>query len=195
MVTSDAPPLPRRPAPPSPPGPAAQPPSPAVAGPAGGAAAIAVDNDPLAPPRGRRRSAGRPALAGFSLRVTTREGVATLSGRVPSAYEAMLAYRATQQTPGVREVVDRLEFPIPDVDHPNPLREKGRPEDVEPYLLAQIRRQLGDLAHVDQVHVRGDALEVRGTVTRADDIPRVEAALRSTPVLRGFRLEPSFPTD
>jgi hypothetical protein len=107
----------------------------------------------------------------------------------------MLAFRAAQQTPGVRDVVDKLEFPVPDADQPNPLRTKGRPSDVEPYLLAQIRRQVGDLAHVDTVHVRGDTLEIRGTVARAEDTPRVEATLRSIPLLRGFRLEPDFVTD
>jgi hypothetical protein len=111
---------------------------------------------------------------------------------VPTAYEAMLAFRAAEQTPGVREVNDRLTFDLPDVDRPNPLRQKGRPEDLEPYLMAHVRRQVGDLAHVDRVEVRGDTVEVRGTVVRADDAARVEAALRSIPLLRGFRLEPNF---
>lgn len=156
--------------------------------------ATLVEGDPLT--RNVAESiARRPALAAAPLKVTSRDGVVTLSGQLPSSYEAMLAFRAAQQTPGVRDVIDRLQFPIPDVDRPNPLRDKGRPDDVEPYLLAQVRRQLGDLAHVDQVRVRGDALEIRGTVTRADDVPRVEAALRSIPLLRGYRLEPSFPTD
>ncbi len=140
--------------------------------------------------------ARRPALAASPVKVSTgRDGVVTISGQLPSSYEAMLAFRAAQQTPGVREVVDRLEFPIPDTDRPNPLRDRGRPEDVEAYLLSQVRRQVGDLAHVDQVRLRGDALEIRGTVSRADDVPRVEAALRSIPLLRGFKLESSFPTD
>ncbi len=139
--------------------------------------------------------ARRPALATASIRVSTRDGIATLSGNLPSSYEAMLAFRAAQQTPGVRDVIDRLQFPIPDTDQPNPLREKGRPDDVEAYLLAQIRRQVGDLAHVDQVRVHGDALEIRGSVSRADDVVRAEAALRSIPLVRGFRLEPAFVTD
>lgn len=156
-----------------------------------GERAIAVDGDPTA----RRVSealARRPNQAGALPRVSGRDGTVTLSGHVPSAYEAMLAFRAAQQTPGVREVVDRMEFALPDGDGANPLRDKGRPEDVEPYLLAQIRRQVGDLAHVEQVRLRGDTLEVRGTVSRGDDTPRVEATLRSIPLLRGFRLEPAF---
>jgi osmotically-inducible protein OsmY len=156
---------------------------------------VAVDADPLA-----RRVAEwlgrRPALSGLSqVKVAAREGVITLSGRAPSAYEAMLAFRTAQQTPGVRDVVDKLEYPLPDIDQANPLRARGRPSDVEPYLLAQIRRQVGDLAHVDAVQFRGDTLEVRGTVARADDTPRVEATLRSIPLLRGFRLEPAFVAD
>jgi hypothetical protein len=134
----------------------------------------------------------RPALATLPLHVATRDGVVTLNGRVPSAYEAMLAYRAAEQTPGVREVNDRLAFDPPDLDRPNPLRDKARPEDLEPYLLAQVRRQVAQLAHVDRLRVQGDTLEIRGTVARADDVPRVEAAVRSIPILRGFRLEPRF---
>ena len=134
----------------------------------------------------------RPALESQPIRILTRDGVATLSGRVPTIYEAMLAFRAAQQTPGVREVVDRLEFVVPDLEGDNPLLRKGRPEDVEPYLEAQIRRQVGDLAHVDRVRVAGDRLEVLGTLGRVDDRNRVEAILRSMPALRGFRLEPEF---
>jgi hypothetical protein len=120
--------------------------------------------------------------------VSTRDGVAYVSGKVPTVYEAMLAFRAVQQTPGVREVDDRLEFTVPDGEAKNPLIQKGRPEDVEPYLAAQIRRQAGDLAHIDLVRVHGATLEVRGTLTRADDRPRLDAILRSMPVLRGFHL-------
>jgi hypothetical protein len=134
----------------------------------------------------------RPALADLSIKVTSRDNVVTLSGRVPSSYEAMLAFRAAERTPGVREAIDHLEFPLPEAEGANPLRAKGRPEDVEPYLLAHVRRQLGDLAHVDQLRVQGDTLELRCTVARDDDIPRVEAALRSIPLLRGFRLNPTF---
>ena len=111
---------------------------------------------------------------------------------MPTAYEAMLAYRAAEQVPGVREVNDRLEFTLPDADAPNPLRIKGRPNDVEPYLLAHIRKQVGSLAHVDEVNVRGDVLEIRGTLGHPDDAQRVEAAVRSIPLLRGYRIEPSF---
>ncbi len=107
----------------------------------------------------------------------------------------MIAFRAAQQTPGVRDVIDKLEYPLPDIDQVNPLAAKGRPEDVEPYLLSQVRRQCGDLAHVDQLHLRGNTVDIIGTVSSADDLPRVEAALRSIPLLRGFRLEPQFQVD
>ena len=88
----------------------------------------------------------------------------TLTGPVPSAYEAMIVYRAAQQTPGVKEIVDQLEFPVPDEDHPNPLVQQGRPEDVEPYLASQIRRHFGDLAQLDRIQARGNLLELRGTL-------------------------------
>src|SRR5262249_47761654 len=41
----------------------------------------------------------RPAVAEFSIKVRSTDDVVTLSGKVPSAYEAMIAYRAAQQTP------------------------------------------------------------------------------------------------
>jgi osmotically-inducible protein OsmY len=163
-------------------------------GPAGGAEArpaIAVDAGDLTP-RLTDALARRPALADLPIQVSLRDGVATLSGEVPTVYEAMLAYRAVQQTPGVDQVIDRLKFTVPDGEKKNPLLAKGRPEDVEPYLLAQIRRQVRDLAHIDQVRVRADTLEVRGTLARLEDRPRLDAILRSMAVLRGFRLVPEF---
>ncbi|MHC5542143.1 hypothetical protein ACYOEI_28310, partial [Singulisphaera rosea] len=96
------------------------------------------------------------------------------------------------QTPGVRDVDDRLEFVVPDGERKNPLIQKGRPEDVEPYLVAQIRRQVGDLAHIDRVELRGETLELHGTVLRQEDRPRLDAILRSMPILRGFTLEPEL---
>ncbi|MDE2508799.1 MAG: BON domain-containing protein, partial [Planctomycetota bacterium] len=116
-------------------------------------------------------------------------------GKVPTVYEAMLAYRAVEQTPGVRTIHDKLEFAVPDDDHKSPLLAKGRPSDVESYAAAQIRRQFGDQAHVDRVRLSGGALEVEGTLARAEDAARIEAILRSMPVLRGFKLEPQFHAD
>jgi hypothetical protein len=139
--------------------------------------------------------ASRPALAGLKIKLAVRDGVASLSGRVPTVYEAMLAFRAAQQTPGVHYVDDRLEFVVPDGVRKNPLLQKGRPEDVEPYLASQIRRQVGDIAHIDQVHLRGETLEIKGTLSREDDRPRLDAILRSMPVLRDFRLDPVFQLD
>jgi hypothetical protein len=137
----------------------------------------------------------RPAIRSQEVQVRTTGDAVTLSGKVASAYEAMLAFRAAQQTPGVRDVVDRLEFLVPDEDHPNPLVHKGRPEDIEPYLGAQMSRHLGDLAHIDSVKARGDHLEVRGTLLNAADKDRVLAILRSIPVLHGFQLDPTLTTD
>jgi osmotically-inducible protein OsmY len=134
----------------------------------------------------------RPVAAELPVKVRSADGVVTLSGQVPSAYEAMIVYRAAQQTPGVREIIDRLEFAVPDEDHSNPLVQKGRPEDIEPYLASQIRRHFGDLAHIDRIQARGDLLELRGTLRNASDQDRLKAILRSIPVLHGFRLEPEF---
>ena len=136
--------------------------------------------------------ARRAPLAGLPISVQSRGDVVTLAGKVPSAYEAMLAYRAVEQTPGVREIADQLQFQVPDENHPNPLRQKGRPEDLEPYLTSQIRRHVGELAHVDRVRVRGDILEIQGTLPDGEDPNRLQAILRSMPLLRDFRLEPSF---
>ena len=136
--------------------------------------------------------ARRPGAAELPVKVRSADGSVTLSGRVPSAYEAMIVYRAAQQTPGVRDVVDRLEFAIPDEDHPNPLLQKGRPDDLEPYLASQVRRHVGDLAHIDRVQAHGDLIEIRGTLGEGQDRDRLLAILRSIPVLNGFRLEPKL---
>jgi len=154
--------------------------------------AIVADGDPVGA-RVTRAIAASPSLAGRPVQVKVRDGVASLSGKVPTVYEAMLAYRSAQQTPGVREVEDRLEFVVPDGSGRNPLAEKGRPEDVEPYLEAQIRRQVGDLAHVDRVRVQGESLELRGTLERGGDRARFDAILRSMPILRGFRVTVDLP--
>jgi hypothetical protein len=139
--------------------------------------------------------ARRPVAAVLPIKVRSTDGVVTLSGPVPSAYEAMVAYRAAQQTPGVKEIVDQLEFPVPDEDHPNPLVHRGRPEDVEPYLACQIRRHFGDIAQLDRIQARGNLLELHATVENPDDKDRVLAILRSMPLLTGFRIEPVFTSD
>jgi osmotically-inducible protein OsmY len=137
----------------------------------------------------------RPQANELPVKVHSTAGVVTLSGQVQSAYEAMLVYRAAQQTPGVTEIIDRLEFTVPDENHANPLLQKGKPEDIEPYLASQIRRHVGDLAHVDRIQVRGDSIDLRGTLQNAGDLDRFLAILRSIPVLNGFRLETDFKAD
>jgi len=181
-LASGPPPLPSA-TPPPPPAPDSAPQPPREDG-------IVIDG--AGPNRLMQALARKAPLAGLPIRATLRDGVAYLSGRVPTAYEAMLAFRAAQQMPGVRAVDDRLEFTVPDGEHKNPLIQKGQPEDVEPYLEAQVRRQVGEQAHIDRVRLRGDRLEVRGTVPDAGDRPRVEAILRSMPLLRGFQLDASF---
>jgi hypothetical protein len=134
----------------------------------------------------------RADLADWPIRITVRDGVASITGSVPGVYEAMLAYRAVQRTPGVASIVDSLRFTVPDGSAPNPLLAKARPEDAEPYLEAQIRRQVGDTARIERVKLQGDQLLVQGTVPQADDRPRVEAILRSMPILRGFKILPEL---
>ncbi len=135
-------------------------------------------------------SLGRRAPAAeLPVKVRSSDATVMLTGRVPSAYEAMIVYRAAQQTPGVHEIVDRLEFSVPDEDHPNPLIQKGRPEDLEPYLGSQIRRHVGDLAHIDRIQAHGDTIAIHGTLSEGQDRDRLLAILRSIPVLHGFRLE------
>ena len=181
--------------PPPPPVPADLPviPRPAVAPPNEGAA-IVPDSDPVGQ-RASKAVAARTGLANQSVKVKVRDGVASLSGKVPTVYEAMLAFRAVQRTPGVREIEDRLEFVVPDGNGPNPLADKGRPEDVEPYLEAQIRRQVGDLAHIDRVRIQGDSLDLRGSIDREEDRPRFDAIIRSMPILRGFRITAEMPAE
>lgn len=181
--------------PPEPPAPGVVPPAPAAARNQPAPTAVAALDGQRLTRRVIDALRRRPTLAAQPIQVRTSGDSILLSGKVPSAYEAMLAFRTAQQTPGVRDVVDRLEFAIPDEDHPNPLVHKGRPQDIEPYLTAQMTRHLGELAHVDSVHARGDHLEIRGTVLEAADKDRILAILRSIPVLHGFELDTTLTTD
>src|SRR5206468_2507485 len=67
-----------------------------------GQRAAAPAHDPALGRRLEQALARRPGLEAGSVRATARDGVVTLEGAVPTVYEAMLAYRAVQQTPGVR---------------------------------------------------------------------------------------------
>jgi osmotically-inducible protein OsmY len=152
------------------------------------------DADPLTD-RVVKALARRPAVKESPITARTNDDVVTLSGKVPSAYEAMLAYRTVEQVPGVHGVIDQLEFPMPDENHPNPLKGKADPDDLEPYLTYQVRRHVGDLAHIDRVRVHGDVVEVHGSLRSDDDKERIAATLRSIPLLRDFRIEPNFHVD
>jgi hypothetical protein len=129
-----------------------------------------------------------PVLRSLTIAVNSSRGVVTIKGNVPSAYEAMLAYRTTEQTPGVESIVDELEFPPPDDEHPNPLRQGARSEDVGPFLTSRIRCCVDESAHIDRVLVAGDLIVIRGSVLKVEDKSRVEAKLRSMAILRDFRL-------
>ncbi len=152
------------------------------------AAPLALDSDMLTR-RVINALEQRVDAADLPVRVRSSDGVVTLAGQVPTAYEAMIVYRTAQKTPGVRDIIDRLEFVVPDEDHNNPLLLKGRPEDVEPYLGSQVRRHVAELAQLAGVQVNGNLVELRGTLNRAADRDRLLAILRSIPVLHGFQLE------
>ncbi len=134
--------------------------------------------------------AGVPELAALPIRTSVRDGVATIAGKVPGAAEAFRAWDAVRKAPGVLEVVDRLEFPPPAGDPPrNPLVDQADREGVAAYLEAQVRKQVGDQARIDGVRLLGRTLEVRAATRRPEDRARIEAILRSTPVLRGLTVE------
>ena len=181
------------------------PPSP-VEKPKGGDDRAAADEQPAAKPavsepaktradRIRRAIAKRGELSDARVEVSEQDGVATIAGTAPSAYEAMLIYRLVQTTPGVRTVIDRLIFPAPADDAPNPLVLKGRPEEVEAYLLDRIGRELGDMAHVGRVRLLGDHLSVSGRLVDSVDKKRVAATIRSMPLLKGIQVDPAFIAD
>lgn len=144
-----------------------------------------------------RKLSKYPDLAKLPIRVETRDGTATLSGRVPTVFEAMEAFRAAERTPGIDQVDDRLAFKVPEENRANPLlkRGAGREEDVEAYLGAQIRRQIGPLAHLDRVRLIDGRLEIRGTLAEPKARPRVEAILRSMAILRGIAVDARWRAD
>ena len=134
----------------------------------------------------------QPMLATLPIVIDSHGKCVTLSGQVPSCYEAMLIHRAVQQTPGVTEVLDRLSFQPPDESHANPLVAVRQSDDLEPYLTYHIRHDVGALAHVDRVLVNEDVVQISGTLLNVKDKDRVETILRSIPILRGFRLRPTL---
>ncbi len=135
---------------------------------------------------------GEPELAGLPIRASIRDGVATIEGEVPSAFEAMWAYLAAKRTPGVDVVIDRLRFTVPVGQGKNPLLTQGDRRDVEEYLDDQIRRAVGDRGRVDRVALLGDRLEIELRIEEPALEDQINAILRTTPVLRGFDLAPSF---
>jgi hypothetical protein len=138
--------------------------------------------------RVRQGLAAEPALAGTGVQARVVGDVVTLSGAVPTAYEAMRAYQVTRSTPGVGQVDDELQFTPPQAGRANPLIERGRPDEVAGYLAAQVARQLGG-AVVPRVEVDGTRVRIAGQVLSATERSRVEAVLRSMPLLRGFDTE------
>lgn len=164
---------PAAPARPTPPPPVPQPPAPEPAA-----------NEPV-----QRALDAVPELRDSAVRALVADGRVTLRGSVPSAYEAMLAYQAARRCAGVTDIVDALDFPPPQPDRPNPLAERGRPEDVGPYLEAQLRKHLEGQVRSVRVTLDGDVATVTISAPENQDRRRIAAILRTIPVLRGFTVE------
>lgn len=143
-----------------------------------------------------QRGLARRVLAPLpDLSIDLRDGVAQLTGSVPSIAEAMQVYRIVEQTPGVRRIEDRLRFAVPAPDAPNPLRDWQPSADVEAYLRAQLTRQLADSAHIERVQLDGDRLTVAAILADPSDRERLEATLRTMPILRGFNVRAELRAD
>jgi len=144
----------------------------------------------------RARPLGQiPELRGLPIQVELADGVARLSGRVPTALEAMRAYTVVSRRPEVESVEDRLKFSVPLDPNRNPLRTQGDRDAVEDYLKAQARRQLEGQAKLDRLELFGDRVEARLRIKEPRDRRRIEAILRSTPVLRGFTIATTIRVD
>ena len=62
-----------------------------------------------------------PSLTAAGIGVAVKDGVATLTGNVPSYYEKLVAERAVGRVNGVRAVAEELEVKLPfDVKHDDP---------------------------------------------------------------------------
>lgn len=173
-----------------------------------GAAAIAVPPPPLPglpvnprievepsvklEPTAKPKAAPGPGKVPTTATMDIRDGVATLQGQAASLVDAMGLYLKAQRTEGVRRVDDKLIVALPNDRSPNPLLEEGDRADVADYLLAQVRRQVGNPAVVTRVELDGRRLVVKGRVESAAMRARVEAVLRSMPLLRGFDVKPDF---
>jgi hypothetical protein len=165
------------------------------ADPAPGPEAQTTSAPALAPARGatmmgRLNQALRddPALAGAAIAPRERQGVVVLEGRASSITEALHAFRLAQQAAGEDNVVEALEYPPPPVGGPNPLLAVDASE-VEPYLLAQVRRHVAGQAEIDRLSLAGNRLVVEGRVVSEAARQRVLAILRTMPCLRGLAIE------
>lgn len=126
--------------------------------------------------------------------VNEERGLVTLSGSAPDLETAIAARAKAAAVPGVAEVRNRVLTPMPPRDRPNPLPDLAAAdrEAVAEYVLELARRHVGDAASIDRVEFRGRTLVVEGKVDRAETIPRVEATLRSVPILNGLTILPVF---
>lgn len=160
----------------------------------------APDDQPPPPPRPYDPQRDGPAAArpmppapasGSTIHVATSGETVTLTGHAPSVLEAMRAFRAAQRTAGITRIVDRIEFPLPAAAASNPLLGASA-DDLQPYLQYHLGRQLGSSGTVDSVEVQGHNVTLGVTLNRPEDRERVEAILRSAPLLRGFTTRAEF---
>ena len=135
------------------------------------------------------RSGSAPLWPVMPIEVRTTGDAVMLSGQVPFGLRGHARLSGGPADPRRPRRRRSPGVPRPRRGPSQPLVQKGRPEDIEPYLTAQMSRHVGDLAHIDSVRARGDHLEIRGTLLDAADKDRVLAILRSIPVLHGFRLD------
>jgi hypothetical protein len=174
-------PAPARPVPPPPAPGNVDPPPPAVPPPP--AAALPLSTDVL------RALHARPELAALPIRVTNRGGAVTLTGDVPGPVEALDAFTVARGTAGVESVEERLTYPVPPPERPNPLVRLDRPADLAAFLRHHLAHQLGEAATLRTVEVAGGRVRVVAEAAAGRDPAQLGALLRTMPLLRGFTLD------
>jgi hypothetical protein len=79
------------------------------------------------------------------VRVSMRDGVATLTGAVGRRSTAGIAARLTTAVRGVTEVVDRIRYDFDDSDLVRSKVGRSRPFSADPFPAGRQRRRLGKL--------------------------------------------------
>jgi hypothetical protein len=76
------------------------------------------------------------------VRVSVRDGVATLTGAVARRSTAGIAARLTTAVPGVTDVVDRIRYDFDDTDLVRSKVGRSRPFSADPFPAGRQRRRL-----------------------------------------------------